>query len=1214
MSELRYICPHPIRLKAWLLPSSSNRLSSRFATNGTVFSPPASSPWAPMPRHMTSAYDHFMQEPYRAADCFASLKSNGSNFAEWLTCLDRVISVAFNTEMSVDDSPSSLKNRSPEENRAIFHFIDAAIPHKFALCVGITPLQSTEKAFFVAIKARCSPGNRFEKLRLVRSMLTMLIENGSGTPCPNNVIILSLRCTFVLLKKLGVEADELEGLLAQAACHAPATLDHTAFNQLVTTAILAEGDEKPTSTFVGKIILNASTKCDKDNCQVSPFVYRIADPPATPMYQQRPCSLGPTQPWCQATEVRCPPDHLVDKFGAACFHCGRAGHWCANCPITKGVANPNPRPPRPKTPEERPPSASGSCYQQERVSQVQFVEHHAADKVLIDSGASIDLSGSKNFATDLCTIHPFCIFFADSNSSITITKIVTLKIPVEGGVVVVSNVPFSDKVSGTILSVGRLCKVGVFPLFSGLVLSLVVCDRLITTTFHNKCWWMNVKLWEGTIELAAETPSPPLFGMNLLSFPSTSKLSCQEWHASDRVVRSFLKQHVPSFDMGTWQSFYCEVCAKSKSTHWLARARFDITRDKPLDLLASKIMGPLDQDPQGFRYLLIIRDHISTFSIVYPLKVRSDTPAAVLDAIAHLTVQLETRPNNLASAFIHHCLFTPRRRRGRAPQPDSGGYGKGNVNRERAQIPRRTRYCMDGLLLSLPCTHSGRGPSSMCRGSNSNTNWMQGALSADFSSHYWPPVAGYSGIRQVLTKVLFEREERVIDSLPLAKDISIPENLKQALAGLDRHRWEQACLEELQQMKRHSVWHAIEKMPTMKTIGHCWVFETKIDESGNIEKFKARLGARGDQQQPGIDSMEGMFFRGERSLPLQPSRGNRLDGTTHPFHAVPHLRKALYGMKQVGRCWWLHLLGILETLGFTSCEVDMSRYVFRNDETIIAIWIHVDDGVIASNSPTAIERFRETLFSTFEIKWSENMKPIVGLECIFGEGEVTISQNRLTNEILDAYPRKILQRNSPLPPIQTPALHVDGLVMDAMPFRLVIGSLAYLVSGSQPDLAFTVNYLARHLMAPTATHWDVLDHLVGYLLETRGHGTILRPGECALNLWGGELEQSQSGFMLKLGNAPILWGSKRQTVVALLTCAAEYIALSNLTQHLVQAINQLAQLAQDFKKTIFCDNQVAVQVSIDNLSCKRMRYLDRAFFFVNDVIRKHGIMVKWVNT
>ncbi|MBW0468130.1 hypothetical protein O181_007845 [Austropuccinia psidii MF-1] len=256
--------------------------------------------------------------------------------------------------------------------------------------------------------------------------------------------------------------------------------------------------------------------------------------------------------------------------------------------------------------------------------------------------------------------------------------------------------------------------------------------------------------------------------------------------------------------------------------------------------------------------------------------------------------------------------------------------------------------------------------------------------------------------------------------------------------------------------------------------------------------------------------------------------------------------------------------------------------------------------MIASNSPTAIEQFRKGLCKNFEIKWSENMKQIVGLECASGEGEVTISQTRLTNDILDAYPRRILQCDSPLPPIPTTTSNVKGIIMDATLFRLVVWSLAYLVSGLCPDLAFAINYLARHSTA----HWDVLDHLVGYLLKTRGHRIILRPGECALSLWsdagwGGKLVWSQSGFMLKLGNAPILWGSKRQTVVALSKCAAEYIALSNSTQHLIQVINQLTQLSQDFKKTIFCDNQAAVQISMDNLSHKRMRYLNHAFFFVN---------------
>ncbi|MBW0510058.1 hypothetical protein O181_049773 [Austropuccinia psidii MF-1] len=177
------------------------------------------------------------------------------------------------------------------------------------------------------------------------------------------------------------------------------------------------------------VILNASTKTDENTRQLSPFVYRVVDPPTTSTHSQRPHSPGPSHPWHQSFD---------------------------------GVANPDPCQLRERTLEERPPSAWGSWYQRERVSRVQFVEHHAADKVFFDSSASIHLSGSAKFANDLGAIHPFCIFFADSNSSITITQMATLRILVRGGLIFISDVASSNKVLGTVLSMGRLCREGVF--------------------------------------------------------------------------------------------------------------------------------------------------------------------------------------------------------------------------------------------------------------------------------------------------------------------------------------------------------------------------------------------------------------------------------------------------------------------------------------------------------------------------------------------------------------------------------------------------------------------------------------------------------------------------------------------------------------------------------------------------------------------------------
>ncbi|MBW0504367.1 hypothetical protein O181_044082 [Austropuccinia psidii MF-1] len=98
------------------------------------------------------------------------------------------------------------------------------------------------------------------------------------------------------------------------------------------------------------------------------------------------------------------------------------------------------------------------------------------------------------------------------------------------------------------------------------------------------------------------------------------------------------------------------------------------------------------------------------------------------------------------------------------------------------------------------------------------------------------------------------------------------------------------------------------------------------------------------------------------------------------------------------------LFAILERLGFVVTEVDQSLYIFRSEEAVIAIWIHVDNGVITLNSPEAVSEFKCALCMELEIKWSDQLQTIVSLEYAFAEGEVTIAQQRLTDGILAEHP------------------------------------------------------------------------------------------------------------------------------------------------------------------------------------------------------------------
>ncbi|MBW0536475.1 hypothetical protein O181_076190 [Austropuccinia psidii MF-1] len=458
---------------------------------------------------------------------------------------------------------------------------------------------------------------------------------------------------------------------------------------------------------------------------------------------------------------------------------------------------------------------------------------------------------------------------------------------------------------------------------------------------------------------------------------------------------------------------------------------------------------------------------------------------------------------------------------------------------------------------------------------------------------------------EVPTEQYFDEENCAVSSLPLVEDVKIPSHLGQALNGPHNNQWQTACMTELNQMAARDVWDIVVKEPGMKTIGHWWVFDLKINADGSIERFKARLVAHGDKQHPGIDSAEthaptaslmslclilatavlngcqvASFYVSGTYLYSPVDECVLVEPPTlilpELCGKVLSLKKALYGMRQAGRCWWKILLGFIAT------EVDQSLYIFCSKTEIIAIWIPIDNGVVTSNSLVAISDFNAVLVSQLVIKFSGQLDPIVGLECVFSKGEVAITQRLL--------------------PVGVPT-------SDATPFQSVNGLLAYLVSRLRLDLALSVNYLARHFMGPTPAHWDLLDHVVGYLHRTRGHGIRLCLGNTSLNLWsnagwGGDLKRSQTG------KRTYTLGLK----VALSTCAAEYMALSHSTQHLVQAISQLWQLVGEFDKMIFCNNQAVVQVLLDNKSHKRMRYLDRAFFFVNDTICKYSIKITWLKT
>ena len=66
-------------------------------------------------------------------------------------------------------------------------------------------------------------------------------------------------------------------------------------------------------------------------------------------------------------------------------------------------------------------------------------------------------------------------------------------------------------------------------------------------------------------------------------------------------------------------------------------------------------------------------------------------------------------------------------------------------------------------------------------------------------------------------------------------------------------KWQEAMEVETNSMNTNDVWD-LEIIPKgAKTVGCKWVYKTKLDSQGNIERYKVRLVAKGFTQREWID-------------------------------------------------------------------------------------------------------------------------------------------------------------------------------------------------------------------------------------------------------------------------------------------------------------------------------------------------------------------------
>ena len=134
---------------------------------------------------------------------------------------------------------------------------------------------------------------------------------------------------------------------------------------------------------------------------------------------------------------------------------------------------------------------------------------------------------------------------------------------------------------------------------------------------------------------------------------------------------------------------------------------------------------------------------------------------------------------------------------------------------------------------------------------------------------------------------------------------------------------------------------------------------------------------------------------------------------------------------------------------------------------------------------------------------------------------------------------------------------------------------------------------------------------LGLVFDSNPH-----PLECFADAsW--ETRFSTSGWLVMWQGAAISWGSPKQDCVALSSCEAEIVALSECAKDAVYYRKKLMGINPNYVSeptSVSTDNKGAHDLSYNPEFHKRTKHIQRRHFYVRDVVEAHELVVPLIKT
>ncbi|KAK0603791.1 hypothetical protein LWI29_008696 [Acer saccharum] len=280
-----------------------------------------------------------------------------------------------------------------------------------------------------------------------------------------------------------------------------------------------------------------------------------------------------------------------------------------------------------------------------------------------------------------------------------------------------------------------------------------------------------------------------------------------------------------------------------------------------------------------------------------------------------------------------------------------------------------------------------------------------------------------------------------------------------------------------------------------------------------------------------------------------------------------------------------------------------------------------------------IKDLKEKLKSEFDMKDLGNANKILGIEIsrVRKENRLCLNQSIYLSKLINRFNMKNckpanvpLASNFILSTALSPRTLEESRYMENTPYSSAVGSVMYSMISTRPDLAQAISVFSRYMAKPGKGHWYAMKWLLRYISSTTSVGLIYDCSNSELELIGyvdsdyagdRDKRRSTSSYFFIIAGCCVSWKSQLQSVVALSTTEAEYIAVTEAVkeaiwlQGLLNEINVFKE-----KSIIYTDSQSALHLCKNPVFHERTKHIEVKYHFIRDQISDGVVEVDKIST